>query len=326
MVQHRILAALVAGLAACVSTSAAATEYSVEDIGPVSSVTAINNRGEVLARDANGAFVYRCGHADYLPQVPGASFIPQALNDLGEVVGYSANFGLAIYRKGEVKIVEGVSGVSPSRVNNRGQIAGDLVREYRAFLYSHHTLTGFGSVVSAVRDMNERGEVVGVTQGSTSSRLGFLYRNGRYQTFSIPDAESTEADAINERGEIAGIRSKPETPGYSRIFKYKRGRFHDLGQVFGQAVEQDSVAGMNRFGVIVGSGRTLTIPNGGFSAYAYFPHHGFVELNTVIPPAAGWFLQFTAGINDRGQIAGTGLFAGVLHGYILTPMEGSEEE
>jgi hypothetical protein len=326
MVQHRILATLVAGLAAGVCASAAATEYSIEDIGPVSSVTAINNHGEVLARDVNGAFVYRCGHADYLPQVPGASFVPQALNDFGEVVGYSANFGLAIYRKGEVKIVEGVSGVSPSQVNNRGQIAGDLVREYRAFLYSHHTVIGFGSVVSAVRDMNEKGEVVGVTDDSTNTRRGFLYRHGQYQTFLVPDAASTEADAINERGAIAGIWAKPETPGYSRIFKYKRGRFHDLGQAFGQAVEQDTVAGMNRFGVIVGSGRASTIPNGGFSAYAYFPRHGFVELNTLIPPSAGWFLQITAGINDRGQIAGTGLFAGVLHGFILTPMEGSEEE
>lgn len=329
MIQHRSLLALVAGLVVGVAAPAAATEYLIEDIGPVSSVIAINNRGEVLARDANGSFVYRCGRADYLPQPPGGTFTANALNDEGEVVGYFNRFGmydydLAIYRDGELKILDNITGVSPGRVNNRRQIAGDLVAEYRTFIYSHHILTPASPAIpggfSALRDMNEKGELVGVTQNSMNTRLGFLYRDGKFRTFSVPGAGLTEADAINERGEIAGIWSSPNALAYYRIFTYHRGRFHDLGQVFGQAVEQDGVSGMNRFGVIVGSGRTLTIPYGGFSAYAYFPPRGFVELNTLIPPSAGWFLQFTSGINDRGQIAGTGLFSGASHGYILTPV------
>src|SRR5690242_21500727 len=126
MVQRRIVFALIAGLIG-LAAPAAAIEYSIEDIGPVSAVLAINNRGEVLARDSNGPFVYRCGHADYLPQPPGGTFTANALNDAGEVVGYFNRFGmydydLAIFRHGELKILDEISGVDPGRVNNRGQI------------------------------------------------------------------------------------------------------------------------------------------------------------------------------------------------------------
>src|SRR5689334_22401028 len=109
MVQPRIIFALVAGFVG-LAAPAAAIEYLVEDIGPVFAVLAINNRGEVLARDANGSFVYRRGRADYLPQPPGGTFTPTALNDAGEVVGYFNRLGmydydLAIYCHGEVKIL-----------------------------------------------------------------------------------------------------------------------------------------------------------------------------------------------------------------------------
>lgn len=332
MIQCGRLCALFAGLTLTLVAPASATEYLIQDLGPVTSVAGINNRGEVLATDANGPFLYHCGTADYLPQPPGGTFTTEALNNSGEVVGYFNRFGmydynLAIYRDGELKIFDEIGGVVPVKVNSRGQIAGDLVREYRAFIYSHGTLAAFSPAgsVSATRGMNDKGEIVGVTLNGPS-RLGFVYRNGRFTTLSVPGAASSEADAINRRGEIAGIWDESAGQSLPRIFVYSRGHFHDLGHVFGQSVEQDLVSGMNRFGVIVGWGRTLTIPNGGFSAYAYYPCQGFVELNTLIPPDAGWFLQFADGINDRGQIVGRGLLGGAMHGYILTPVDETAED
>jgi hypothetical protein len=50
-----------------------------------------------------------------------------------------------------------------------------------------------------------------------------------------------------------------------------------------------------------------------------------VDLNTLIAPYSGWFLQFANGINNRGQIAGMGLLNGAQHGYILTPVDDPDE-
>jgi hypothetical protein len=166
--------------------------------------------------------------------------------------------------------------------------------------------------------MNNKGEVVGFTSPGGPTRLGFLYRDGQFSTFSGPGATDTEAVAINGRGEIAGFWD-------SKVFIYRRGHFHDLGHAFGQSEEQDGVGGINWYGVIVGNGRTTTIPFGGFAAWAYYPREGFADLNTLIPPYSGWFLQFANGINNRGQIAGMGLVNGVQHGYILTPVDDDKE-
>jgi hypothetical protein len=44
------------------------------------------------------------------------------------------------------------------------------------------------------------------------------------------------------------------------------------------------------------------------------------DLNTLIPPGSGWFLSSATGINDAGQITGTGSFGGPTHAFLLTPV------
>jgi probable HAF family extracellular repeat protein len=44
-----------------------------------------------------------------------------------------------------------------------------------------------------------------------------------------------------------------------------------------------------------------------------------VDLNTLIDPASGWMLSYADGINDSGQIAGTGTIGGQTHAFLLTP-------
>jgi hypothetical protein len=218
-------------------------------------------------------------------------------------------------------------------VNDRGQITGQLITNNQAFFYSDGILTPFGpssdTGSGSGAAMNNKGEVAGWTFYSGGSAvLGSIYRDGQVSTFSGPSAAETEAEAINGRGEVAGVWTPPQHPLlYQRqVFTYYRGRFHDLGHAFGQSEEQDAVGGINRYGVIVGNGSTTTIPFGGSAAWVYYPGEGFADLNTQIPPYSGWFLQFANGINNRGQIAGTGLVNGVRHGYILTPVDNPDED
>jgi hypothetical protein len=48
-----------------------------------------------------------------------------------------------------------------------------------------------------------------------------------------------------------------------------------------------------------------------------------VDLNTLIPPDSGWTLLTARGINDVGQIVGTGKLPGndIIHAYLLTPAD-----
>jgi uncharacterized membrane protein len=314
----------------------AADRYTIQDLGPISSIRSINQSGQVLASDNNQRpFLYQDGKVRFLPQSSVGPFSANTLNDRGEVVGYvnppgMYTYYLAIYHHGDLDVRTDVSGVDPVAVNNRGAIAGDLVAKYQPFLYASGTLTAYGptgtGVGSFTRAINREGEIIGVTvQGS--SRLGFIYRNGQFSTFSYPDSSYTEPQAINNEGEIAGMWIHSSvTSFFTQIFTYRDGSFQNLGHVFGESVEMDAAAGINRFGVIVGNGRTLTIPNGGFAAFVYFPREGFQDLNKLIPSGCGCFLQAARGINDRGQIIVDGLRYGARHGFLLTPTYGGDEE
>jgi hypothetical protein len=44
-----------------------------------------------------------------------------------------------------------------------------------------------------------------------------------------------------------------------------------------------------------------------------------IDLNDRIPAGSGWELLFATGINERGQIAGTGFLNGQVRGFLLTP-------
>jgi probable HAF family extracellular repeat protein len=44
-----------------------------------------------------------------------------------------------------------------------------------------------------------------------------------------------------------------------------------------------------------------------------------VDLNSLIDPQSGWVLASASGINDSGQITGTGIYQGQTHAFLITP-------
>lgn len=82
-----------------------------------------------------------------------------------------------------------------------------------------------------------------------------------------------------------------------------------------------SAQGINTFGDVVGLSRT---PSGSGRAFVSFVEDGVrltYDLNTLLHPDDGarWLLQTAYGINDAGQICGTGQFDGQSTSYRLTP-------
>jgi len=46
---------------------------------------------------------------------------------------------------------------------------------------------------------------------------------------------------------------------------------------------------------------------------------GVIDLNSLVPPDAGWELSIARGINDQGLIVGDGFLNGQRHMFLLTP-------
>ena len=125
--------------------------------------------------------------------------------------------------------------------------------------------------------------------------------------------------AINNAGTIAGYG---DFAGGSHAFIISaRGSLVDIGVTDG--FSSSVAAGLNNLGQVVG-----TLSSGGSGGHAFFWDQavGLFDLNTLLDPAerASWVLTSATGINDRDQIAGQGYVNGQLHGFVLTPVPGTE--
>jgi probable HAF family extracellular repeat protein len=197
-------------------------------------------------------------------------------------------------------------------INARGQLVGNSDSGYipvgihDSFLRTHAFLWQHGELIplatpsprwkwSEVTDLNDRGQAVGVysSQKDPFGSHAVLWQRGRVTNLGAGDRrfERSWAAAINERGQIVGYVERPYAAG-SVAVRWENGALSKLGPrptakatgVTGEALavnEPGQVLGDTGFG---GSGGFLW-ENGKTTALR--------KLNV-------------AGINDRGQIVGTG--------------------
>ena len=96
---------------------------------------------------------------------------------------------------------------------------------------------------------------------------------------------------------------------------WQNGNIRDLGALPGDS--GNAASAINNKDEVVG------ISFSDISSRAFVWQNGVMsDLNTLIPAASGWVLLGAAGINDMGQIVGSGLLNGDLHGFLLTPSSG----
>ena len=126
------------------------------------------------------------------------------------------------------------------------------------------------------------------------------------------DGFETFAAAINDHGEIVGYRTEDFNDYQPWI--WRDGTFEPLplpaGAVSARAND------LNDAGQIVGaSGADLVGP---FRAVLW-ERGQVLDLNELIPPGTDWILETANGINQPGQIAGSGLLSGERRAFLLSP-------
>ena len=131
---------------------------------------------------------------------------------------------------------------------------------------------------------------------------------------NLPTSHLSDAYGVNGSGHIVGDMSLTRGGAIKHAFRYT-----------------DSASGLVDLGTLGGTNSTALDINSadqvvGTSITASGDAHAFVwqggamtDLNTLLPAGSGWVLTQANAINNRGEIAGTGLVGGVAHAFLLSP-------
>lgn len=312
-------------------------QYLVTDLGtlggPVSSAIDLDEAGLVVGlstvADANfHASLWNSGPIDLGTIGADSQSMANAVNDFGQVVGISFNYG-------------------------------DL--QVHAFHWVGGLLTPLGDF--SPQGMNSAGLIVGHQTGFTADNL-LVNRAVQWSWGVLADLGTlggnySEAYAIDASGRIVGQSFLPDDMTV-RACLWVGGMPHDLGTLAGTAGAKSSAADINEHGQIVGWSETAAgfphgclfqIDSGGsvvsrtdigvlgnnFS-YAYGVNaagvivgcsdsrafrwqNGLMEdINDLIPSGTEWTLARASAINNSGLIVGEGVRFGFQRAVMLTPV------
>jgi probable HAF family extracellular repeat protein len=124
------------------------------------------------------------------------------------------------------------------------------------------------------------------------------------------DDQVSLATSINNFGQVVGwsltdIPDKCFSGTQQWGFVWQDGQMRGLPPLVGDCDAQANMG--NVFGTIVGNSMGVA-PNGWPVTRAVLWRNGkAVDLTTLLPPGSGWQLTFAAGINDLGEIVGSGI-------------------
>jgi probable HAF family extracellular repeat protein len=214
-------------------------------------------------------------------------------------------------------------------VNSLGEIAGSSFNGDGvnvAFLFRHGNMISLGVLPggtgSAAYGVNDWGDVTGSVYMPELINQAFLYHEGKMISLgTLPGAAGSDATAINDAVEITG-RSYSSNFQFEHAFLWRKGKMLDLGVLpNGSTSAANSI---NADGDIVGAA-TVSAPTGPTGVAFLYSEGKMRNLNGMIPVNSGWVLSNATGINDRGQIVGTGYLNGSLKGFLLSPDCGDPE-
>ena len=275
----------------------------------------INAFGDVVASATTGSQLLR--FSDDLGLELLGSGEGRAINDEGQIAGRTGQAfrytnGIGFEPLGALQSGSYSEG---NGINAAGQVCGfsDVVVKgiytARAFRYTDGVgMVNLGTLGdrSSATAINRAGDVTGSSQMGGAT-LAFLYadQSEMVSLGTLPGFAHSVGSGINDGGQIVG-QVATSSFGDSNIFLWTPGSgMVDLGTLGGRRATGHDV---NSFGHVVGSSDTP-----GNDTFAVL-HDGatltaFEDLVSG-PEAFAWTLGAASGINDQGQISGTGSFSG----------------
>jgi len=319
-----------------VSAGLAQTTYTITDLGTLnggfySIGRGINDSGQVTgysftAAGDTHAFLYSGGSMTDLGTLGGTYSYGQGINDSGQVTGYSQGTGSTIhaflYSGGSMTDLGTLGGIYSigQGINDSGQVTGlasTLDGSQHAFLFSRGNMADLGTLggsTSTGMGINASSQITGTSYTTGGLLDAFLYGGGSMIDIGTLGSGSI-GKAINSTGQVTGLFYTTILFGPYHAFLYSGGSMTDLGTLGGSYSEG---LGINTSGQVTGD--SSTTGDSAYHAFLYTPGAGMVDLNTLLPSGSGWTLVAAYGINDAGQITGSGTNPnGEPHAFLLSP-------
>ena len=172
----------------------------------------------------------------------GDSSFATAMNDRGAVVGRAqtadGTYHGFLWRRG---IMHDLGALSPTDINNRGQVIGTRDDVGGAYLWSRDTLVALPGGLRYPTAINDHGEVVGMKNVDSGSDVPVLLTGGEVRRLPLDSVSD-----INNRGEVSGGRA---TGNGFHASVWRRGKVTDLGAA---AFNRSNTYRLNDAGSVIG--------------------------------------------------------------------------
>jgi uncharacterized protein (TIGR03437 family) len=259
-----------------------------------------------------------------------------------------------IYQNGSIQTFTGVpSNAGPFGLTNAGQAAATqiLAGGFNFFIASEaYLVTGNGTSVALPSSGSSQGVALGISpsgdwvagatpnviEQSLASMKPSLWHNGTFQALPpVPNFDYASATCVNDSGMAAGagftynFTALQDANANQHAVLFANGTVTDLGTL--SADKNSAALGINNSGTVVGFSTSQTPDISLFFAplleYAASTSHAMVytngtmyDLNRQLVNGSGWLLTAASGINNAGQIVGTGVIQEQQHAFLLTPV------
>jgi len=230
-------------------------------------------------------FMWQNGKFTDLPPLKGGEFsYADAINNKGQAVGFSDD------EQGMVHAVGWQNG--------------------KVYDISHSC----PGVLNVAVGINDNTDVIGIFTEDGDSIQSFLWSNdGTSKVLPSLGGDVTVAAALNNKGEVVACGNMERDGEEFRAFLWHAGsKPTPVGSLGGRWTVP---AGINNHGEVVGTAETRD-----GMMHAFVAEKGKIQdLNRLVPSGSRWILLSAMGVNDKGQITGTGIVGNTLHAFVLTP-------
>jgi probable HAF family extracellular repeat protein len=208
--------------------------------------------------------------------------------------------------------------VNPRAINDSGQVTGwTTPGTAQAFLWTAaggvQTLASLpgGGTYSQGLSINASGQVAGSAADSLGGSRAVRWTAAGVQDLGTPGTGDAVAYGINDSGAVAGVYL--DGSDVRRAFLWtEAGGVQTLADLGGDS----SARGINGSGQVVGFSNLV---GGGRHAVLWQGGTPY-DLNSLLPAGSGWELISASAINDAGQITGTGTYNGQSTAFLLNPV------